>query len=146
MPEETGPEFMVLEVASSGSMSVELLQSIRGTWLLDIDAKKWSLGVAIPRTEVISIFATFLRRTIGTTQYSEIDIGTLFGSTVKVHKDDELPDRYFIRVVDKPYRGILELVLVDPEATDLRIAMHELAVAVTETQPNWHIEPENGNT
>jgi hypothetical protein len=127
-------------------MSVELLQSIHGTWLLDIDAKNWSLGVAIPRTAVVSIFAAFLRRTIGTTLHSEIDIGTLFGSTVKVHKDDEFPDRYFIRVVDKPYGGILELLLIDPEATDLRTAMDELVVAVAETQPNWHIEPDDGNT
>ena len=64
----------------------------------------------------------------GRTEYAELDVGTLDGMPVRLIKDDEHSDRFFIRA---GIAGMVEVIIIDPIAADLVRAAESLAAEAT---------------
>jgi hypothetical protein len=75
------------------------------------------------------MLSAFLREMYGRKVCAEVSIGVLDGLAVRIVKDDEHADRFFVRAAGE---GMIDLTVVDPVAGDLVRAAGDLATAAAD--------------
>ncbi len=85
--------YSLVAIGTAGSFTVEILETRSGFRLMSIEADTWSFAFALGEQDVASIL-THLR---GGGNSSELEVGLFHGAPVKLIRDDEFSDRYFLR-------------------------------------------------
>jgi hypothetical protein len=81
----------------AGAFTVEVFSRPDGSWSLSVESPGWCFEFPLAGRAVVGELAAFLRSYAGTPRFAEILVGTLGGADVRVVKDDEFVDRFFIR-------------------------------------------------
>jgi len=122
-------------VARSGEVALDLDEST------DDRPRTYMLTLAIPgvelRFEITSADAArrldaFMGENYGRKAFAELQIGVLDSLPVRIIKDDEHADRFFIIAARD---GMIHVTLVDPVAGQLVRATKELAAAAADILP-----------
>ena len=114
-------------MARSGRVQLELDVSGgngTGAYELTLALPSVELRFEIPGADATKALASFVRACYGRTEYAALDVGTLDGMPVRLIKDNEHGDRFFVRAGGG---GMVEVSIVDPVAGDLVRAAESLA-------------------
>ena len=96
---------------------------------MGINARGWSLRFALFSRDDVTRILSFLREHTGRLVFSELLVGSFHGAPVRLIKDDEFGDRFWIRAYGD--RDMVEFVLV---ADDLAEFTDAVAQAVQDLQ------------
>lgn len=115
--------FGVASLGMDGVFTIEVLRGPDERWLLSVESPSWCFDFDLAATRVVAELADFLSSRYGRLEHSELVIGSFGSTAVRLVKDDEFADRFFLRA-----SGSGSLV----EFTLCGTAIHEFAAAVTE--------------
>lgn len=116
------------EHARYGGVELELDEAIDADELaLTVTFPSVQLRFTIPDVGVIEALSKFLRDHYGQTTGGELAVGTLDGLIVRLGKDDEHPDRFFLNTSAS---GMMSITIVDPVAADFVRAAEELVASM----------------
>ena len=108
-----------------GGFTVEVLSRPAGGWSLSVESPAWCVEFELAAPGTVGELAAFLRSHAGRAGFAELAVGTLGGLTVRVVKDDEFADRFFLRAAGG---GLLvEFTLADGIECDFAQAVAEAA-------------------
>ncbi|HWB02423.1 MAG TPA: hypothetical protein VG796_05315 [Verrucomicrobiales bacterium] len=117
MPEEN--HFDLIATGHAGRFRIEVDEPAGGPEVLfmTIIASGWDFRFSIPDPGVLPKALSFLSETSGTCIFSEIVLGSFRAAPVRLIKDDEFEDRFWIRA----YEGgeMVEFTIVAPDIHDL---------------------------
>lgn len=116
--------------ARSGQVELELDEAVgeQAGFALTMAIPPIQLRFDVSSTVVIAALSRFLREHYRQTAFAELQLGSLDGLPVLLIKDDEHPDRFFVRVTGS---GMIDIEIVDPVASDLVKAAADLADEVS---------------
>jgi len=88
-------------IGRAGQFEVEIDECLDGDdpLLMSIGTRGWQFRFALAERSAASRLFTFLREQTGRLQFSELLVGSFQGSRVLLIKDDEFPDRFFLRAI-----------------------------------------------
>ena len=89
--------FGLAAVGRSGGFTVEVLARRDGGWLLSVEGPNWCCDFDLNGQASVADLARFLQRHAGREEFAEIVIGAIGGMPFRVVKDDESPDRIYLR-------------------------------------------------
>ncbi len=124
------PSFGLAALGKAGAFTVEVLSRPDGGWLLSVASPDWCFDFALTSPVAVGELAAFFRLHTGQTGFSELVIGSFDGAVVRMVKDDEFADRFFLRAV-----GVGSLV----EFTLAGAAAQEFAAAVAEAAAEFGV-------
>jgi len=122
---EQADSFGLAALGKAGAFTVEVLSRPDGGWLLSIESPTWCFDFALAGPATVGELAAFFRMHAGRTGFSELVIGSFGGSHVRVVKDDEFADRFFLRAAGGGM--LVEFTLVDPAAQEFAAALAKAA-------------------
>ena len=113
--------------ARSGQVELELDESVSEptAYALTIKFPSVQLRFAIPDRTTTAALSQFLHGHSNQTVFAELQIGILNGVPVRVIKDSEHFDRFFMRAASE---GMIDIEIVNPVTGDFVRAAKELAV------------------
>ncbi len=114
-------------MARSGQVDLDLDVSTGGgpvTYMLTLRLPCVELRFEIAGPAATQVLSEFMRENYGRKLLAELHIGVLDGLPVRIIKDDEHVDRFFISAAGD---GMVYVTIVDPVAGDLVRATAELA-------------------
>jgi hypothetical protein len=94
------------------------------TYMLTFALPSVELRFQVSSLDAVQAMSSFFRENYGQRKVAELEIGVLDGVPVRIIKDDEHLDRFFISAARG---GMIRVTVVDPVASDLVRAMEELA-------------------
>jgi hypothetical protein len=112
---------------TAGAFTVEVLSRPDGGWLLSVESPAWCFDFALAHPDTVGALAAFLRAHAGRAEFAELVVGSLGAMAVRVVKDDEFEDRFFIRAAGGG--PLVEFTLVGGAAHEFTAAV---AVAAAE--------------
>ena len=107
-------------MARSGQVALDLDDSTDDgpqTYMLTITVPEVELRFEIASADATQSLSAFMGENYGSKASAELQIGVLDGLPVRIIKDDEHADRFFISAAGD---GMIHLSVVDPVASDLR--------------------------
>ena len=115
----------VAAIGSAGRFTVEILETTDNpaTRLMSIEAGGWSLCFALAERGDAQALS-FLREHAGQAVFSELVIGSFLGAPVVLIKDDEFPDRFYLRAFANGH--LLEFVLTADALTEFTDAVAQV--------------------
>jgi hypothetical protein len=118
----------VAAIGSAGRFTVEILETTDNpnARLMSIEAGGWSLCFALAERGTAQVLS-FLRVHAGRVVFSELAIGSFLGAPVILIKDDEFPDRFYLRVFANGH--LLEFVLTADALTEFTEAVAQIGPA-----------------
>jgi hypothetical protein len=116
-----------------GRFSVEVLSRPAGGWSLSVQSPAWCVEFEVASPGTVGELAAFLRSHAGRAEFAELVIGMLGGLTVRMVKDDEFGDRFFLRAAGGGW--LVEFTLAGGIEGDF-------AQAVAEAAAEFDAEPE----
>ena len=122
---EDSNNFGLSALGIAGDLSVEVLSRPDGGWLLSIESTTWCFVFELSGPNAIGELAEFLQTYAGRAEFAEMAIGTFGGAVVRVVKDSEFEDRFFIRATCTG--PMVEFTLVGNAAKDFVSAVVEVA-------------------
>ena len=81
----------------AGGFTVEVLSRPTGGWSLSVESSLWCVEFELATPGTVGELAAFLHSHSGRAGFAERAVGMLGGLTVRVVKDDEFTDRFFLR-------------------------------------------------
>jgi hypothetical protein len=87
----------VAAVGKAGAYTIEVLSRPDGGLLLSIASPGWCLDFALARPATVGELAAFLTAHAGREGFAELAVGSLGGLGVRMVKDCEFTDRFFLR-------------------------------------------------
>ena len=114
-------------LARCGQVDLDLDESIDDgpqTYMLTLCVPSLELRFEIAGPDATGALSAFMRENYGRKASAELQIGVLDGLPVRIIKDDEHADRFFIIAARE---SIMHVTVVDPVAGDLMRASEELA-------------------
>jgi hypothetical protein len=122
-------------MGKAGEFTVEVLGRPDVGWQLSVESSNWCFAFNMDRPCAVAELANFLRSNAGREEFAELTVGSFGGASVRVVKDDEFAERFFLRASDG---GLLvEFELIGG-------IMREFAVAVAEAAAEFGAEAESG--
>jgi hypothetical protein len=115
-------------LARTGHVELELSESADDgplTYMLTLALPFVQLRFQITSPSAMQALSRFANDRYGRREFAEFQLGVLDGLPVLLIKDDEHPDRFFIRAMGK---GMIDVTIVDPIASDFICAATDLAV------------------
>ena len=112
-------------LGKSGGVTVEVLSQADGRWSLAVDAPGWCVEFELTGSTTAGELAAFVRSHTCRTAFAELAVGTLGGMTVRVIKDDEFADRFFLCASGGG--SVVEFTLVGGVAGDFIVALGDAA-------------------
>ena len=122
-------------LGKSGAFTVEVLDRRDGGWLLSVESPAWCFDFALAGPGAVGELAAFFGSHAGREAFAELVVGSFGGTVVRVVKDDEFPDRFFIRAAGGG--SLVEFTLVGGAA-------QEFAAPVAEAAAEFGAEAEPG--
>ena len=112
----------VAAIGSAGRFTVEIIETTDNpaARLMSIEAGGWSLCFALVERGDAQVLS-FIREHTGRVVFSELAIGSFLGAPVVLIKDDEFPDRFYLRAYADGH--LLEFVLVADALTEFTDAV-----------------------
>lgn len=80
-----------------GGFTVEVLSRPTDGWSLSVESPVWCVEFELTTPGTVGELAAFLRSHAGRAGFAELVVGMLGGMTVRMVKDDEFTDRFFLR-------------------------------------------------
>jgi hypothetical protein len=117
----------LLALARMGQVSLDLDVSTGDeapTYMLTLGLPGLELRFEIAGRDTTQALSAFMRENHDRKVSAELQIGLLDGLPVRIIKDDEHADRFFISAARE---GMIDVTIVNPVATDLVRATEELA-------------------
>ena len=114
-------------LARCGQVELDLDESTDSgplTYMLTLGVPNLELRFEVAGAHVTRALSMFMRENYGRKASAELQIGVLDGLPVRIIKDDEHADRFFIVAARE---GMIYATVVDPVAGDLMRATEELA-------------------
>ncbi len=109
----------------AGDFTVEVLSLPEGGGLLCIESPTWCFHFELSGPSAVGELAEFLQTYADRAEFAEMAIGTFGGAVVRVVKDSEFEDRFFIRATCTG--PMVEFTLVGNAAKDFVSAVIEVA-------------------
>lgn len=125
---EQGISFGLAALGKGGTFVVEVLSRRDGGWSLFIESQSWCFGFELAGSGAVSELAVFLRTYIGQTEFAELVVGSFGGMAVRVVKDNEFRDRFFIRASGDG--SVVEFTLVGEATQEFAAAVAEAAAEI----------------
>jgi hypothetical protein len=122
---EDANRFSLAALGKVGTFTVEVLRGSDGSWMLSVESPTWFLDFKLAGPDSIHELAEFFRTQVGRTAFSELAIGSFGSAIVRVIKDDEFADRFYLRVADGG--AMAEFPLVGGAAQEFAAAAAEAA-------------------
>ena len=132
---EKANSFSLAALGKAGEFTVEVLRRPDVGLLLSIESSEWCFAFNINGLCAVAELAAFLHLYAGREEFAELTIGSFGGASVRVVKDNECVERFFLRAA-----GLGLLV----EFTLVGGLMREFAVAVAEAAAEFGEEAEPG--
>jgi hypothetical protein len=95
---------------------------------MTISLRSIELRISIRALEDVSTFKQFLLDHCKRSVFAEMRIGTLLGVPIRIVKDSEFVDRFYLRATGI---GMIEVILVDPISQDLVNAAVQLVADIS---------------
>ncbi|HEX4608601.1 MAG TPA: hypothetical protein VH092_10395 [Urbifossiella sp.] len=122
--EQTG-NFGLAALGRVGAFTLEVLSRPEGGWALSVESPAWCFEFPLAGPAVVGELDAFFRSYAGRSEFSELVIGSFGVAVVKVVKDDEYADRFYLRAAGD---GLLtEFTLVGLMAQEFAAAVAEAA-------------------
>ena len=88
-------------VGRAGQFEIEIDEPLDGgtPLLMSIGTRGWQFRFELAECATASLLLTFLREQSGQLKFSELLVGSFQGSRVLLIKDNEFPDRFFLRAI-----------------------------------------------
>jgi hypothetical protein len=121
----------LIALSRSGQVGLDLDESSDDgplTYMLTLSLPFAEMRFKITGVAVAQALNRFVSEHYGRTEFAEFQLGDLDGLSVQLIKDDEHPDRFFIRAAGE---GMIDVTLVDPIASDFVHAAADLADKAT---------------
>jgi hypothetical protein len=80
-----------------GGVTVEVLSRPVGGWLLSVQSPVWCFDFELATPGTVGELSDFIRSHVGRADFAELPIGMLGGLAVRLVKDSEFEDRFFLR-------------------------------------------------
>ena len=115
-------------VARSGQVALDVDNSVDDgpqTYMLTLAVPGVELRFEIPSADATQALSAFVGENYGRKVFAKMQIGVLDGLPVRMIKDDEHADRFFI-IARRD--GMIHVTIVDPVAGELVRATQELAM------------------
>jgi hypothetical protein len=122
---EQADSFGVAALGKAGTFTVEALSQPHGGWLLSVESPAWCFDFALACPAAVGELAAFLRSHAGRIGFAELAVGSFGGACVRVVKDDEFADRFFLRAAGGG--SLVEFILAGPAAQEFAAAVAEAA-------------------
>src|SRR5262245_48203230 len=90
-------KFGVAALGVQGIFTVEVLEGPPDRWWLCIDSPVWCFNFELARPAGVRQLSEFLGKHLDQAGFAELAIGSFHGAVVWMVKDDEFPDRFFLR-------------------------------------------------
>ena len=121
---EDSNSFGLSALGIAGDFTVEVLSLPEGGGLLSIESPTWCFDFELSGPSAVGELAEFLQTYAGRAEFAEMAIGTFGGAVVRVVKDSEFEDRFFIRATCTG--PMVEFTLVGNAAKDFVSAVVEV--------------------
>jgi hypothetical protein len=108
----------------SGGFTVEVLSRPVGGWLLSVQSPVWCVEFELATPGTVGELSNFLRSHVGRADFAELPIGTLGGLAVRMVKDSEFDDRFFLRATGS---SLVEFTVAGGMENDFARAVAEAA-------------------
>jgi hypothetical protein len=126
MSSDTKSEWAVAACGQAGSVEIDFMSSVspKEKWLCELRMSAVYLTFEVSGLSGMRAFSAFVERHAGRQKFKEERIGSFSGCEVFIIKDDEHPDRFFLRArgagvcFDVTFRG--------EDSKDLGIALKSL--------------------
>lgn len=117
--------FGLTALGKAGTFTVEVLYHPNEGWLLSVESPAWCFEFALAHRGAVGELATFLHSHAGREQFAELVVGSIGGIVVRVVKDDEFADRFFLRAAGVAW--LVEFTLVGGAAQEFMAAVADAA-------------------
>jgi hypothetical protein len=121
-------------VGRAGLLSVELDEAVSGRerWQISLDSPSWHVRFEAASPQALARMHGFLEQHGGQRCFAEDVVASIGGGRVLIVKDDELPDRFFLKLF-----GEQQFVMLTLHAEEVR----DLTEALKQAMNDW-TEPE----
>jgi len=91
--------FGVAGIGKAGRFLIEILEWVDATsaHLLSIETPDWYFCFTLPGIDACAKASSFIQEQTGRLVWTELVVGSFSGAPVLLVKDDEYPDRFYIR-------------------------------------------------
>lgn len=103
---------------------MEVLSRPVGGWLLSVQSPDWCVEFELATPCTVGELSHFLRSHVGRAVFAELPIGSLGGLAVRMVKDSEFEDRFFLRATGS---SLVEFTLAGGMESDFARAVAEAA-------------------
>jgi hypothetical protein len=119
-------EFGLAAYGVSGKWEISLHQAIDSpeSYSITFNGPEIELSVFISGIKILTEVLSFLERSKGKKHFEEIEIGHDSATSVKIIKDDEFSDRYYINLASSENRLII--TLWDKDIDQIILALTQL--------------------
>jgi hypothetical protein len=122
---EHAGSFGLTALGTAGAFTVEVLSRPEGGWSLSVNTAAWCFEFPLIGPAAVGELAQFLRAHASNKRFVELTIGMFNGVAVRVVKDEEFADRFFIRSAG--VGSLVEFSLVGQAAREFAEAAAEAA-------------------
>jgi hypothetical protein len=122
---EHNGNFGLAALGKAGGFTVEILSRPDSGWSVAIESPGWCFEFEITRPGMIAALAAFLCSHNGRTEFADLVVGVFGEIPVRVVKDDEGSDRFFLRAAGDG--SLVEFTLVGEATLALAAAVAEAA-------------------
>lgn len=112
-------------LGKTGVFTVELLNGSAGELLLSVESPAWDFCFELASRATPGALSVFLGSQLGRTEFAELPLGSFGGVSVRLVKDDEFEDRFFLRASGGG--SSVEFTLVGAGVRDFTSAVRQAA-------------------
>ncbi|MDB5335263.1 MAG: hypothetical protein JWN70_882 [Planctomycetaceae bacterium] len=117
--------FGLAALGTSGDFTVEVLCRSDDEYFLSVESRLWSFGFQLVDRSTVHQLGVFLRTHAGRTAFADLVVGDFGGEMVRIIKDDEFPDRFFLRAAGGG--ALIDFTFINGSADDFAVAVVEAA-------------------